>query len=107
MADTAKHTRPHWRVFEDINHGWWGIEIEGDQDGEPILYPIKIGPEKLGRIVEAHNGVEYAGQLRFNRNLIDAAPDLLEALIHATQDLESLGYKADAARAAIAKAEGV
>jgi hypothetical protein len=48
-------TRGQWRVFEDINPGWRGIEIEGDNDADPILYPQKISRERLDRIVSAHN----------------------------------------------------
>lgn len=44
-----------WRVFEDITHGWWGIEVDGDNDADPILYPIKINRERLDNIVEQFN----------------------------------------------------
>lgn len=44
-----------WRVFEDTTHGYWGIEIDGDGDADPILYPIKINRGRLDRIVDAHN----------------------------------------------------
>ncbi|RVH87780.1 hypothetical protein CN204_04425 [Sinorhizobium meliloti] len=44
-----------WRVFEDTTHGYWGIEIDGGGDADPILYPIKINRERLDRIVDAHN----------------------------------------------------
>lgn len=44
-----------WRVFEDITHGWWGIEVDGDNDADPILYPIKINRERLDNIVERFN----------------------------------------------------
>lgn len=42
-----------WRVFEAIQHGWWGIEIDGDE--EPLLYPIKTARETLIRLVDIHN----------------------------------------------------
>ena len=42
-----------WRVFEAIQHGWWGIEIDGDE--EPLLYPIKTARETLSRLVDIHN----------------------------------------------------
>lgn len=44
-----------WRVFEDTTHGYWGIEIDGGGEADPILYPIKINRERLDRIVDAHN----------------------------------------------------
>lgn len=45
-----------WRVFEAIEHGWWGIEIEDDADADPILYSQKaLSREKLEEIVSAHN----------------------------------------------------
>ena len=44
-----------WRVFEDITHGWWGIEIDGDIDADPVLYPKKMNREYLDGIVEAYN----------------------------------------------------
>jgi len=44
-----------WRVFEDIDHGWYGIEIDGDNDADPILYPHKINRERLEKIVNAYN----------------------------------------------------
>lgn len=51
--------RPHsgkpWRVFEAITHGWWGIEVDGDNDADPILYPIKINRESLEKIVKHFN----------------------------------------------------
>jgi hypothetical protein len=46
---------PRWRVFEDITHGWWGIEIDGDNDGDPIMYPQKMSRKYLDGIVNAHN----------------------------------------------------
>ena len=45
---------PRWRVFEDITHGWWGIE-EDILDGKTILYPKKMNREPLDGIVRAHN----------------------------------------------------
>jgi len=47
---------PHrWRVFEDITHGWWGIE-EDVHDGNTILYPKKMmNRDPLEGIVRAHN----------------------------------------------------
>lgn len=47
-------TAPRWRVFEDITHGYWGIE-EDIHDGNTILYPKKINREALDGIVRAHN----------------------------------------------------
>ncbi|MCW5708698.1 hypothetical protein [Shinella sp.] len=45
-----------WRVFEAIERGWWGIEIDGDNDADPILYSQKaLSREKLEEIVSAHN----------------------------------------------------
>lgn len=43
-----------WRVFEDITHGWFGIE-EDILDGNTILYPKRINREPLDGIVRAHN----------------------------------------------------
>lgn len=43
-----------WRVFEDITHGWWGIE-EDTRDGNTILYPKKMNREPLDGICRAHN----------------------------------------------------
>lgn len=45
---------PRWRVFEDITHGWWGIE-ENIFDGNTILYPKKLSREAVEGIVRAHN----------------------------------------------------
>ena len=45
---------PRWRVFEDITHGWWGIE-EDIRDGNTILHPKKMNREPLDAIVRAHN----------------------------------------------------
>lgn len=47
---------PRWRVFEDIIHGYWGIELENaGNDDDPIMYPIKIHRDTVARIVETHN----------------------------------------------------
>lgn len=51
----SAHVEGKWRVFEDVSHGWWGIEIDGDEDADPVLYPIKTRREKLDRIVDVHN----------------------------------------------------
>lgn len=48
------HKAPRWRVFEDITHGWWGIE-EDVHDGNTILYPKKVNREAIDGIVRAHN----------------------------------------------------
>ena len=45
---------PRWRVFEDVSHGWWGIE-EDILDGNTILYPKKINREAIDGVVRAHN----------------------------------------------------
>lgn len=45
-----------WRVFEAIEHGWWGIEVDDDNDADPILYAQRaLGKDKLEGIVSAHN----------------------------------------------------
>ncbi|WP_457659565.1 hypothetical protein [Sinorhizobium medicae] len=55
VADKRNSKKSKWRVFEDTTHGYWGIEIDGDQDADPIMYPIKIRREVLDNIVAAHN----------------------------------------------------
>lgn len=54
MGDSREAHTP-WRAFEDIQHGWWGIEVDGTNDAEPILYPIKISRERIDGLVDAHN----------------------------------------------------
>ncbi len=46
-----------WRVFEAATErGWWGIELEeAGNDDDPILYPVKIGRNRLDALVAAHN----------------------------------------------------
>lgn len=50
----AQLSAPLWRVFEDVTHGWWGIE-EDIHDGNTILYPKKISRESLDGVVRARN----------------------------------------------------
>ncbi len=51
---------PKWRVFEDVTHGWWGIE-EDIHDGNTILYPKKMNREPLDEVVRAHNAALAVG----------------------------------------------
>ncbi len=88
MTAEVKHTPGPWKAVKAA-HG-----------------PIDIIDKRGRDVVTLYGGGVETESLALNANLIAAAPELLEALIHAAQDLESLGYKADSARAAIAKATG-
>lgn len=61
LASTARDalsgkSNLNWRVFESIlDRTHFGIEIDGDEDADPILFPVKISREKLQGIVDAHN----------------------------------------------------
>lgn len=64
MNERVKEFRvARWRVFEAIEHGWWGIEIDGDNDADPILYSQNaLSREKLEDIVDAHNAAIQAAK---------------------------------------------
>lgn len=64
MNERVKEFRvARWRVFEAIERGWWGIEIEDDNDADPILYSQKaLSREKLEDIVDAHNAAIQAAK---------------------------------------------
>lgn len=45
-----------WRVFECVfGGGRWGIEVDGDNDADPVLYPAVIDRKILDSVVMAHN----------------------------------------------------
>lgn len=72
-----------------------------------VMAAVDGGQEVVARV----QSTGYAGEMDANARLIAAAPDLLEALKRLTRDMETPRTRKateawDAARAAIAKAEG-
>ena len=103
MEQKAAHTPAPWQIEWNVAQGGEGHYIKDSQDtGE------------LSRIAAVLFHDDADGETRANARLLAAAPDLLEALIQITCQLERVGDTCEhkdgqfisAARAAIAKAEG-
>lgn len=57
IPSPATNVRGRWRIIEAATaRGYWGIELEdAGNDDDAIMYPIKIHPNTVARIVDAHN----------------------------------------------------
>lgn len=77
------------------------------------VYPLRDGPPDIGDWAEIctckdqyRDDGNGADEAQYNAILFAAAPELLEELIRAANDLDYLGYNVSSARAAISKALG-
>ena len=84
----------------------WLIEWNAAQGGEGHYITDSKDMAELSRIAAVLFHDDADGETRANARLIAAAPDLLEALIGVVKVADRATVEFNAARAAIAKAEG-
>ena len=95
MEQKAAHTPAPWLIEWNVAQGGEGHYITDSNDmGE------------LSRIAAVLFHDDADGETRANARLLAAAPDLLAALIGVVKVADRATVEFDAARAAIAKAEG-
>ena len=86
--------------------GPWLIEWNAAQSGEGHYITDSKDMVELSRIAAVLFHDDADGETRANARLLAAAPDLLAALIGVVKVADRATVEFDAARAAIAKAEG-
>ena len=84
----------------------WLIEWNAAQGGEGHYITDSKDMAELSRIAAVLFHDDADGETRANARLLAAAPDLLEALIGVVKVADRATVEFNAARAAIAKAEG-
>ena len=84
----------------------WQIEWNAAQSGDGHYITDSNDMAELSRIAAVLFHDDADGETRANARLIAAAPDLLAALIGVVKVADRATVEFDAARAAIAKAEG-
>ena len=95
MEQKAAHTPGPWQIEWNVAQGGEGHYITDSKD-----------MAELSRIAAVLFHDDADGETRANARLLAAAPDLLAALIGVVKVADRATVEFDAARAAIAKAEG-
>ena len=95
MEQKAAHTPAPWQIEWNVAQGGEGHYITDSKD-----------MAELSRIAAVLFHDDADGETRANARLLAAAPDLLAALIGVVKVADRATVEFDAARAAIAKAEG-